>query len=219
MNTAVDTFRSSARSRCRGPAAPSLARGPIAWIRENLFSGPLNTLLTLAVLYLLYVLIPPAIRFLFIDAVWTARTATPAAPRPGRPVGACWAFVRTGSTISSTAPIRRRSAGGQRLLRAPRHRGRLAPVAQGPAAGPRRVYFFVVFPLVSPISPPTGASWLGPSRADRALGRHSRHLPGRYGGHRVLAAAGVLLALGRRSSCPSCSWPPWSSSSSCAAFR
>ena len=28
---------------------PNLARGPIAWVRENLFSSPFNTLLTLVV--------------------------------------------------------------------------------------------------------------------------------------------------------------------------
>ncbi|MBV9077596.1 MAG: amino acid ABC transporter permease, partial [Methylobacteriaceae bacterium] len=74
---------------------PSLSTGPLAWLRANLFSSIPNTLLTLVVLYILYVLVPPLLKFVFIDAVWTG--ADRAACREdaiGRPVGACWAFVR-----------------------------------------------------------------------------------------------------------------------------
>jgi general L-amino acid transport system permease protein len=73
---------------------PNLARGPIAWVRENLFSGPFNTVLTLAVLYLLYVIIPPIVDFLFINAVFTGSDRDACrAETAGHPVGACWAFV------------------------------------------------------------------------------------------------------------------------------
>ena len=49
MNTAVGhDAASSAPSRSRRLPPPNLARGPIAWVRENLFSGPVNTILTLA---------------------------------------------------------------------------------------------------------------------------------------------------------------------------
>ncbi|MDB5559264.1 MAG: amino acid transporter permease, partial [Enterovirga sp.] len=38
---------------------PNLVRGPIAWARQNMFSSIPNTILTLCVLYGLYVLVPP----------------------------------------------------------------------------------------------------------------------------------------------------------------
>ena len=46
---------------------PTSSSGPIGWLRENLFSGVRNTILTLLALYLLWLTIPPMIQFLFID--------------------------------------------------------------------------------------------------------------------------------------------------------
>ncbi len=73
---------------------PRMVPGPIAWLRENLFSGPVNTILTLLAIYLLWILIPPIAKFLVVDAVWagTDRNAC-RADVIGRPVGACWAYV------------------------------------------------------------------------------------------------------------------------------
>jgi general L-amino acid transport system permease protein len=68
------------------PPAPSA--GPIAWLRANLFNSPLNTILTLAALYILAVTIPPVIRWALVDAVWHADTG-----RACRGDGACWAFI------------------------------------------------------------------------------------------------------------------------------
>ncbi|HKM70497.1 MAG TPA: amino acid ABC transporter permease [Stellaceae bacterium] len=62
--------------------------GPIAWLRVNLFNSIPNTILTLAALYLVAVIIPPVIRWAFIDAVWHAETG-----RACRAGGACWAFI------------------------------------------------------------------------------------------------------------------------------
>ena len=91
---------------------PNLARGPIAWVRQNLFSGPFNTVLTLVVAYLLYVSVPPILKFLFIDAVWTGTDrAACRAETAGQVFGACWAFIRDMMYYSSTAPTRGRSAG------------------------------------------------------------------------------------------------------------
>jgi general L-amino acid transport system permease protein len=64
------------------------ASGPIDWLRANLFNSVLNTILTLAAVYLLAVTIPPVIRWAFIDAIWHAETG-----RACRAGGACWAFV------------------------------------------------------------------------------------------------------------------------------
>jgi hypothetical protein len=35
----------------------------VAWVRENLFNGPLNTVLTLIALFLLYRYLPPIVQF------------------------------------------------------------------------------------------------------------------------------------------------------------
>lgn len=75
-------------------AAPLSVAGPIAWIRANLFSGPLNTILTLLCIYLVIDTVPDLIRFYFIDAVWSgANRDACLADKAGRPVGACWAYV------------------------------------------------------------------------------------------------------------------------------
>jgi general L-amino acid transport system permease protein len=73
---------------------PNLARGPIAWARANLFSGVFNTILTLAAVLLLVYAVPPALKFLLLDAVWTGTDrAACREDMVGHPVGACWAFV------------------------------------------------------------------------------------------------------------------------------
>ncbi len=94
MSTAVDTPRFIRSEKLEALPPPNLARGPIAWVRENLFSGVFNTILTLVVLYLLYIAVPPILRFLFIDAVWigTDRAAC-RADMGGNERGACWAFI------------------------------------------------------------------------------------------------------------------------------
>jgi general L-amino acid transport system permease protein len=94
MSTAVDMPHFVRGQQVEALPPPNLARGPIAWVRENLFSGPLNTLLTLVVIYLLYVAIPPMVKFLFLDAVWTGTDrAACRSETAGHEVGACWAFI------------------------------------------------------------------------------------------------------------------------------
>ncbi|WP_332682255.1 amino acid ABC transporter permease [Bosea sp. (in: a-proteobacteria)] len=75
-------------------AAPLSVAGPLAWVRNNLFSGPLNTLLTLVCVYIVVTTVPDLFRFYFIDAVWTGQNRDAClADKVGRPVGACWAYV------------------------------------------------------------------------------------------------------------------------------
>jgi general L-amino acid transport system permease protein len=94
MSTAVDTSGFVQPRQIEALPPPNLARGPIAWVRENLFSSPLNGLLTLVVAYLLYIIVPPIIDFLFVNAVWTGTDRDACrADTAGHPVGACWAFV------------------------------------------------------------------------------------------------------------------------------
>ena len=62
----------------------------LKWLHQNLFSGYLNTLITLIILYSCYQLLPPLFNWLFWDAVWIAETRT-ACDADG--AGACWAFI------------------------------------------------------------------------------------------------------------------------------
>jgi general L-amino acid transport system permease protein len=78
---------------------PIMATGPIAWMRTNLFSSPLNALLTLLAVALLVLVIPPFIRWAFIDATWTfpkevADGVRNASRKDCAPDGACWIFIR-----------------------------------------------------------------------------------------------------------------------------
>ena len=81
--------------------APSDTKGPIHWLKHNLFSSPLNVLLTLFALYLLYLLIPPAVQWALIDADWFAQTRDGCSRE-----GACWAYIanRFGQTIYGFYP-------------------------------------------------------------------------------------------------------------------
>jgi general L-amino acid transport system permease protein len=75
-------------------AAPLSVAGPVAWIRNNLFSGPVNSLMTLVCLYIVVTSVPDLVRFYFIDAVWSGTNRDAClADKIGRPVGACWAYV------------------------------------------------------------------------------------------------------------------------------
>jgi general L-amino acid transport system permease protein len=74
---------------------PLMRAGIFGWVRANLFSTPLNVVLTLVCLLLVVWALPPLVRFFVTDAIWSgadreACLASPAQPHPG----ACWAFVR-----------------------------------------------------------------------------------------------------------------------------
>ena len=60
-----------------------------AWARRNLFSGWLNTLTTLVLLWLAWRWLPPLFDWAFSGAVW--RAGSPSACREAQ--GACWAFI------------------------------------------------------------------------------------------------------------------------------
>lgn len=67
---------------------PVASVGVIGWIRANLFNGIFNSILTVVTLFLLWKIMPPFIRWAFIDSVWNTtgtvcREAT----------GACWSVI------------------------------------------------------------------------------------------------------------------------------
>ena len=70
---------------------PSTTTGPVGWLRENLFRGPINTVLTLVALALIFWIVPGIIEWAFIDAVWRADSLEEC--RAVNPEGACWAVI------------------------------------------------------------------------------------------------------------------------------
>lgn len=91
--------------------APLSVAGPLAWIRTNLFSGPLNAILTLLCVWLVIDTVPGLFRFYFLDAVWTGTNRDAClADKVGRPVGACWAYIadRTQYFIYGSYPVAER---------------------------------------------------------------------------------------------------------------
>jgi general L-amino acid transport system permease protein len=183
---------------------PSTVRGPVAWIRENLFASPTHTILTLIALYIIYATLPGMIRFYLIDAVWSGADRDAClADKIGRPVGACWAFVadRWRYFVYGSYPIDQRwridltfvmfAVGVVWLL--------WQSLPQKKLAG---FYFFLILPAAGFILL-RGSTTLGLPIIDTGL----------WGGITVtfLVAAvgivfslplGVLLALGRRSRLP-----------------
>ncbi|MEX0955665.1 MAG: amino acid ABC transporter permease [Rhizobiaceae bacterium] len=78
---------------------PLLASGAVAWVRGNLFSSVSNSILTLFALFLLYIIIPPLVSFVFLESVWTGADRSVCATeqqggiQPNGWFGACWAYV------------------------------------------------------------------------------------------------------------------------------
>ncbi len=62
----------------------------MSWMRANLFSSPLNTVLSLGSLYLLWLIIPAVIDWAVLSAVWVGEGREDCL---GEGVGACWPFV------------------------------------------------------------------------------------------------------------------------------
>ncbi len=85
-----------------GPIAPSPPPasevGPIHWLRENLFDGVVNSILTVVSILAIVLLVPPLFDWVFLKGVWNAdslgecREVIAAAHGEGV-AGACWAVI------------------------------------------------------------------------------------------------------------------------------
>ncbi|NBE07575.1 amino acid ABC transporter permease [Paragemmobacter ruber] len=88
-----------ARTEMLPPLAPPVTeRGVVKWLRENLFSGPFNTILTLVALVVIYKLVSAALPW-WLNSVWTAESLSQcreivAATAGEGASGACWAMIR-----------------------------------------------------------------------------------------------------------------------------
>jgi general L-amino acid transport system permease protein len=83
------------RSELIQPAPPPASLvGPWGWARANLFSSPLQIILTLFGAYIAYKLIWTFVDFTIIRAVWTGADREACLDeKVGRSVGACWPFI------------------------------------------------------------------------------------------------------------------------------
>lgn len=68
---------------------PISTSGIIGWLRQNLFSSPLNAVLTILSFYLLYTVLPPLIDWVFLTSVWTGDSNQDCKGIEG----ACWAII------------------------------------------------------------------------------------------------------------------------------
>lgn len=69
--------------------APITSRGAIRWLRENLFSTPLNSAMTLLGIYFLYLIIPPFVKWALLDAHFVGNSRADCTGD-----GACWLFIK-----------------------------------------------------------------------------------------------------------------------------
>jgi general L-amino acid transport system permease protein len=179
---------------------PASMVGAMGWMRQNLFSSPANSALTILTGLLTLWVLPGFVSFLLTDAVWSGADREACIAKNGVVPGACWAFVkdRISFFIYGFYPIEERWRVDIFFV--------LGAIGVGWMLwqkAPRRdigfFYFIFALPLVSFVLL-RGANGLGLPEVDTA----------KWGGLMVtLVVAGVgivaslplgiLLALGRRS--------------------
>jgi general L-amino acid transport system permease protein len=69
---------------------PVTSIGVIGWVRNNLFNGVSNSILTIVTLFFLWKVVPPIFRWAFIDSSWTTSGQT-----CKQAAGACWSIIYT----------------------------------------------------------------------------------------------------------------------------
>jgi general L-amino acid transport system permease protein len=189
------------------PPPPSRT-GIFRWLRANLFSSPLNIVLTLVCVLFIAWIVPPLLRFFLINAVWSgndrdACLASPANPNPG----ACWAFIRVWFSyfVYGFYPIGQRWRVDVFFVALAFGTGWLLWL-QAPRREIGALYFFIVLPILSLILL-NGLPLIGLASVPTNL----------WGGILVTIVVstigmvfslplGILLALGRRSRIPVVRW-------------
>ncbi|MFQ5958188.1 MAG: amino acid ABC transporter permease [Alphaproteobacteria bacterium] len=73
---------------------PRTEVGVLGWVKHNLLSSPLNVVMTLVAVGLLWSVIPPLFDWIVLDSVWTAESRKECWDKMEVPEGgACWAFI------------------------------------------------------------------------------------------------------------------------------
>ncbi|HSX70630.1 amino acid ABC transporter permease [Pseudomonas subflava] len=68
---------------------PRMSVGVVGWLRSNLFSNWFNTLLTLLAIYLVWLIVPPLLKWAVFEADWVGTTRADCTGE-----GACWVFIK-----------------------------------------------------------------------------------------------------------------------------
>jgi general L-amino acid transport system permease protein len=176
---------------------PKESIGPIAWLRRNLFSSPINSLLTIAALYLLYLAIPPVLDWAIFSANWQEGTSRQACDKSG----ACWTMVRArlAQFVYGFYPIDERWRVDLTFLLAV---GAIVPLLISRMPGKKyfAIFLFVVFPVLAYVLLYGG---LGLRQVPTARWG-GLMLTVILGGVGIVVSLpiGIVLALGRRSSLP-----------------
>jgi general L-amino acid transport system permease protein len=71
-------------------APPRNTVGVVGWMRQNLFSTPINSVMTIVIALFIVWLVTPFIRFTVVNAVWEGADRSACATA----TGACWAYVK-----------------------------------------------------------------------------------------------------------------------------
>jgi general L-amino acid transport system permease protein len=79
---------SAQKARAEEVKPPVTSVGVIGWVRANLFNSPLNSILTLLVLFCLYLVVPHLFKWALIDCLWFSNGQQCKAID-----GACWSVV------------------------------------------------------------------------------------------------------------------------------
>ncbi len=151
----------SRRAEQRRPDLPppvSVA-GPIGWLRDNLFARRSTSLLTVLALSLIYSDRAAVVNWAILNATWTVPDRRFARRNARRQFSDCGPERRLldlraapASASSSSASIRKPSAGGSILVLCARRSSDLRPAGGARDAvheGTPRCFFFVAFPIVS----------------------------------------------------------------------
>jgi len=188
--------------------APASERGLVRWMRRNLFSTPVDAILTLIGLIIVALVFPPFIRWAFIDAQWSGSdrsvcaTLAQGGAQPDGWSGACWAFVRAKFEIFMFGryPVSER---WRVVLVGIIFVALLVPLAMPsvPRKGLNAILFFLVFPIVAFFL--LVGDWFGLRHVETPLwGGLLVTMVLSFVGICVSLPLGILLALGRRSKLP-----------------
>ncbi|MGO4872135.1 MAG: amino acid ABC transporter permease [Roseiarcus sp.] len=179
---------------------PLFSRGPIAWMRANLFSSFLSGAITLALVALGLWALPPLILWATTQAVWSAPDGALCRAHQD---GACWAFVAQKLDYLSygSYPVAERwRVDAVEIVGAALIAWMLWPSA--PRRGLGAALFFLIFPILAFVLL-HGAASFGLPQVDTLLwGGVFVSLLTALIGIVFSLPIGVLLALGRRSNLP-----------------
>lgn len=206
MNTMPNGYvRTSEEPSLPPPFAES---GIVGWARKNLFANLTDSVLTIFAFLFLAWLLPPIVRWLFIDAQWTGTdrtfctTAAQGGIQPEGWSGACWAFV--GAKFQQFMVGRYPDAERWRVwLTAVIFAATLVPLAMPklPYKALNAFVFFVVFPVVAYYLLRGGVFGLVDVETPLWGGLLVTMVIS-FVGITVSLPLGILLALGRRSKLP-----------------